>query len=467
MSAVIVWFRDDLRLEDHAAFHWAMETGLPIIPLFIYDDKPRPLGGATRWWLHHSLDSLYSDIQALGGHLVVAAGEAEAVLNRIISQTNAQAITWHRRYDQASIAHDSRLKSALKAKGLEVRSFQGNLLFEPHTLLNKEGKPFKVFTPFWKHCLTLPQPHQPLPKPRDARFAANLQALGTPLETLKLRPTHPDWAGGLRESWQVREQALPALIDDFIATKLALYKEERNRPDLQGTSRLSPYLRFGQLSVRALWHRLQAAIAMDPQLQAGGDTYLSELGWREFSYHLLHHNPGLPDAPLQSAFANFPWLDDDEALKCWQKGHTGYPIVDAAMRQLWHTGWMHNRARMIVGSFLVKDLLIPWQKGEAWFWDTLVDADLASNSASWQWVAGCGADAAPYFRVFNPLLQAQKFDPQGDYVRRWVPELANIPAPYIHTPHLGPYKTAYPMPMVDHDHARKRALAAYANIKKA
>jgi deoxyribodipyrimidine photo-lyase len=342
------------------------------------------------------------------------------------------------------------------------------LLFEPEAV-----KPYRVFTPFWKACLAADAPRAPLPAPKRMSFA---EARSARLEDFELLPTTPDWAEGLRQSWKPGEASARARLGAFIDRQLADYAEGRNRMDMDATSRLSPHLHFGEVSPNQAWHAVVHAASGNAHLQRGAEAYLRELGWREFSYHLLHHFPSMPSEPLRPEFADFPWREDSAALATWRKGATGYPIVDAAMRELWRTGYMHNRARMIAASFLVKHLLIPWQRGADWFLDTLVDADLANNSASWQWVAGCGADAAPYFRIFNPVLQGAKFDANGDYVRRWVPELAALPASDIHAPWQAPplalaeagviLGNTYPYPIVDHAKARARALGAFATIRR-
>jgi deoxyribodipyrimidine photo-lyase len=342
-------------------------------------------------------------------------------------------------------------------------------LFEPWTVSTQGGQPFKVYTPFAKACRAAPEPPLPLPAPARLPAVAAVPP-GLALDDLALLPRKPDWAGGLRAAWRPGEAGAQQRLERFLASAIEGYKEDRNRPDLESTSRLSPHLRFGEISPRQLWH---AARGREGR---GADHFVSELLWREFSYHLLFHFPELPDRNWRASFDAFPWADDPAALEAWRRGRTGFPIVDAGMRELWQTGWMHNRVRMIVGSFLVKDLMLPWQRGKEWFWDTLVDADLANNAASWQWVAGCGADAAPYFRVFNPMLQGEKFDPAGDYVRRYVPELARMPAQFIHRPWEADDATlraagvelgrSYPRPLVDHGQARDRALAAFATLKQ-
>lgn len=415
MAPIIVWFRNDLRLDDNPAFYAAAQTGCPIIPLFIL---PHGLGGATHWWLHHSLSALNHD---LNGHLVFRQGASINILETLKQETGAQAIY---------------------ANGVES---PGITSFSPNRLFPSLAKRFQVFTPFWKHCLGHETIAHPLPKPTDVHYQ---KVVG---ETWDLLPKI-DWAQGLHETWRPGESGASKRFQDFINHSLECYSAQRDRPDLSGTSMMSPHLRWGEISVRRMWQCLQTC-EPSPSLE----TYQRELGWREFSYHLLKHFPHLATQPLKDIFS-FDWSQDKDLLKCWQRGQTGYPIVDAGMRQLWRTGWMHNRVRMIVGSFLVKDLLIDWREGEKWFWDTLVDADPASNAASWQWIAGCGADAAPYFRVFNPVLQGEKFDPDGAYVRQWVPELSQLSAKHIHKPWIMGGVEGYPAPVVNHDLARKRFL---------
>jgi deoxyribodipyrimidine photo-lyase len=372
-------------------------------------------------------------------------------------------------------ALDARLHATLAAEGVALKRFGGALLVEPEAVCNQAGEPFRVYSAFARAAMALPSPRAPLPAPSRLRGLRDAP-VGLAVEDLDLLPRKPDWAGGLRSTWTPGEAGARQRLDTFLAGPIAAYKANRDRPDLPATSSLSPHLHFGEISPNACWHAASAVIAAGGEGEAGARKFVSELLWREFSAYLLHHWPDLPEAPFRPEFAAFPWARDAALLAAWQKGLTGYPIVDAGMRQLWQTGWMHNRVRMIVASFLVKDLLQPWQDGEAWFWDTLVDADLANNAASWQWVAGCGADAAPYFRVFNPVKQGNTFDPDGAYVRRFVPELARLPAEHIHAPFEAPEAVlaaagvrlgeSYPRPIVDHGAARRRALAAFEAIKR-
>jgi deoxyribodipyrimidine photo-lyase len=447
----------------------AAATKRPLIPLFITDEsEPFVPGGASRWWLHGCLTSLAGDLAKAGATLILRRGPPSAVLADVIAASGASAVYWTRCYEPAAIARDSALKTTLRGQGLEVQSFNGSLLAEPWDLRTQSGTPFRVFTPVWKALARQPQ-RKPFAAPRklvgDARPLAS-----DALESWGLRPTAPDWAGGLREMWVPGEHGAKQNLAQFLR-RAADYHRARDIPGTPGTSQLSPYLHFGEISPQQIW----AAMALQ-EPGAGVAAFQRELAWREFTHHLLYHFPHLPDEPLRTEFAHFPWRKDAKALKAWQRGQTGYPIVDAGMRELWHTGWMHNRVRMIVASFLVKHLLLPWQAGARWFWDTLVDADLANNAASWQWVAGCGADAAPYFRIFNPVLQGHKFDADGRYVRRWVPELARLPDAHLQAPWEAPdavlrdagivLDKTYPAPIVDHAAARARALAAFKSLRR-
>ncbi|MBR0838068.1 deoxyribodipyrimidine photo-lyase [Bradyrhizobium manausense] len=472
---VIVWFRDDLRLSDHPALHAATKSGAPVICLYVLDDAAgRAPGGAARWWLAQSLRALGADVAARGGSFVLRKGPAARVIADLARESGAGGVYWNAVAQAQHQAIEKQLEAALAKLGVDSQSFPGDLLVPPAAIRNKEGRGMRVFTPFWRRVLSLGDPPKPLPAPKELRPASKVT--GDTLESWKLEPTTPDWAGGLRDTWTPGETSARARLRDFLKHAARGYVRDRDRPDHKGTSGLSPHLRFGELSPRQVWHAARFAAAENPAIGSGIEKFLSELGWREFCRHLLHDHPNLATENLQTSFDGFPWKSDKEALTAWQRGRTGYPIVDAGLRELWHTGVMHNRVRMVVASFLVKHLLIDWRDGEAWFWDTLVDADAGSNPANWQWVAGCGADAAPYFRVFNPVLQGEKFDPDGTYVRRWVPELKDMPAKLIHQPwQATPIELAsagitlgktYPQPIVDHAKGRERALAAYAKIRK-
>ncbi|MBC7908825.1 MAG: deoxyribodipyrimidine photo-lyase [Rhodospirillaceae bacterium] len=472
-APVILWFRRDLRLADNPALNEAAASGRPVIPIYIHQPEAAgewAEGGASRWWLHHSLESLGRSLAALGTPLRLLRGPADRVLPQLAQETGATSVLWNRRTEPWANQQDTIIAAELKALGITPRSFNAALLFQSGAIVSQSGRPFKVFTPFWKACLAAPPPAPPLPAPTTLRPWGGALAVED-LDQWGLLPTKPDWACGLRQSWQPGEAAAQSRLAEFLSEGVTQYAGNRDVPAQPGTSRLSPHLHFGEISPRQIFH----AIRRTAEPGQGSERFLAELGWREFSAHLLHDCPDLPERPLRPEFERLAWRHDTDGLRAWQQGRTGYPLVDAGMRQLWATGWMHNRVRMVTASFLVKDLLVRWQEGEAWFWDTLVDADLASNAASWQWVAGCGADAAPFFRVFNPVLQGEKFDPKGRYVRQWCPELANLPDKWLHQPWRAPAQVlrqagvvlgeTYPVPLVDHDQARKRALAAFAELK--
>ncbi|WP_159730819.1 deoxyribodipyrimidine photo-lyase [Methylosinus sp. Ce-a6] len=473
MSApAILWFRRDLRLADHPALSAAVASGAPLVPAFILDEAEGGdwrLGAAARWWLHESLAALSRDLAKLGAPLTLRRGDAEAELLRLVEETGAASVYWSRLYEPWASARDARIEARLSERGVATKSFAGALLAEPGSIRNAEGRPFRVFTPFWRKLAETPQPASPLAAPKRIRAAP--APASERLEAWRLRPKKPDWAAGLREAWRPGEATARRRLAHFLRNGAGAYARLRDFPAEDGASRLSPHLHWGEISPLQIWSAAHSA-AVGAE---GRAAFLRELGWREFCHHLIAAHPEMPDAPLDKAFARFPWASDARALEAWKKGETGYPLVDAAMRQLWRTGYMHNRLRMVAASFLVKHLLLPWREGELWFWDTLVDADLANNSANWQWVAGCGADAAPYFRIFNPVLQGQKFDPEGAFVRRFVPELARLDAKYIHKPWAAPERAlreagvrlgeTYPRPIVDHAAARQRALAAFATIR--
>lgn len=469
-SPALVWFRNDLRLADHPALAAAAASGRPLVLAYVLDDHSPgrwKLGGAARWWLHHALQALTGAVAQRGGRLILRRGRFDEAILALARETHAGDVHWNASVEPWRSAGEARLQNALQAAGVRVRVHQGEGLFAPEAVRNGQGEPFKVFTPFWRACLKLGRPRDPLPAPEAL---AGPHANSESLEDWALVPTAPDWAGGLRATWRPGEAEAHARLRAFLARALADYGQHRNLPGLEGTSRLSPHLRFGEISPVQIW-------AAAEQTGADPAAFLSEIGWREFSRHLLAQFPELAERAFRPEFDAFPWRSDAQGFTAWRRGRTGFPIVDAGMRQLWQTGWMHNRVRMIAGSFLIKDLLIDWREGQAWFWDTLVDADLATNAASWQWVAGSGADAAPYFRVFNPTTQAAKFDPEGAYIRRWLPELAQLPVPALFEPAAAsPLELAgaglrlgetYPRPIVAHDEARLRALAALKSLRAA
>jgi deoxyribodipyrimidine photo-lyase len=477
--STLLWFRQDLRIADNPALAAALELGEPVVPVFIFAPEEEGAwapGGASRWWLHHSLAKLDAQLRRRGSRLILRrASDSAQELTALAQECDAGHILWNRRYEPAGVERDQAIKSRIGGAGMTARSFNGALLHEPWEVKNKAGKPFQVFSAFWRHCLTLPDPTAPLSEPASLpappRWPASLQ-----LAALQLEP-QPDWARGIDAAWLPGGEGAHASLDKFLKNPLADYESSRDRPGLAGTSRLSPHLHFGEISPRQVWHAVRAASLARGRHSSWRDSqFLTELGWREFAHHSIYHYPFLPDHPWNERFAAFPWKSDAAGLRAWQRGATGFPIVDAGMRQLWKTGWMHNRVRMIAASFLVKDLLVDWTMGARWFWDTLVDADLANNSLGWQWVAGCGADAAPYFRIFNPVLQATRFDPDGTYVRDWVPELARLPGEWIHQPWAAPTDVLsqagvrlgieYPHRLIDHDQARLEALTALATLKK-
>jgi len=460
-TPTVVWLRDDLRLTDNPALSAAVQRAQPIIVLYLLDEvspELRALGGASRWWLHNSLASLDAAITKLGGTLTLRRGAAREVIPALVAEAGAGAVYWNRRYGRSRDI-DADLKSRLRrdagdiqtnGTGIDVQSFHGSLLFEPWTVLNGQGEPYRVFTPFWRACLEH-DVRAPLPAPAELPAPARLAGTSIRSDVLDdwaLLPTRPDWADGLRENWTPGEAGAHERLETFVSDHLVDY-HRRDEPAVPATSRLSPHLRFGELSPFQIWEQVQQH--RGPGAGKNAAKFLSEVGWREFSWSILYNFPELHRKNYRPAFDNFPWQQPDAAtLTAWQDGRTGIPLVDAGMRELWHSGYMHNRVRMVVASFLIKNLLVDWRVGEAWFWDTLVDADEANNPASWQWVAGSGADAAPYSRVFNPELQASKFDPDSEYIRRWVPEFGTA---------------NYPDPIVDLRESRQAALAAYEAVK--
>ncbi|MEO1038095.1 MAG: deoxyribodipyrimidine photo-lyase [Pseudomonadota bacterium] len=472
---VIVWFRQDLRLADNPALSAAIATGKPVIAAYILDDANAgewTMGGASRWWLHHSLAALGESLAACGVRLTLREGDPERILRDLIDKTGADTVVWNRLYEPWARERDGALKTCLSEMGIQARSYNGALLREPWTVESKSGGPYKVFTPYWRAASDKDADFELLDPPASITTYVG-ELTSDSLDDWKLNPSDPDWAAGFGEVWSPGEAGAADRLAVFVKGGIRGYSERRDIPGEPGTSRLSPHLHYGEVSPRQVWMALKNACAEG----VDADKFRAELGWREFAHHLLHYFPSLPEENFQEKFDRFPWRDDEAGFQAWTRGRTGIPIVDAGMRELWATGWMHNRVRMIAGSFLVKNLLISWRRGETWFWDTLVDADLANNAAGWQWIGGSGADAAPYFRIFNPVSQGERFDPDGRYVRHWCPELDALPNALIHKPwtasrleleyagiRLG---ETYPEPIVDLGETRKRALAAFAQTKDA
>ena len=449
-----------------------MQRGEPIIALYVHapnEEGSWRRGAASNWWLHHALQDLDNELRKRGSCLTIrSSSKTIATLEEIINSGNASAISWNRCYEPTLVKRDTDIKQTLQNSGIEVRSCNGSLLLDPHTIKNKSGKPFQVFTPFWKHCKELE-----VAKPSTLTEASTFSSIDSKsLDSLELLPTIA-WDKGMEQFWQPSREGGLKLLNDA-ARKSQSYEIQRDIPNTDGTSRLSPYLHFGQISPQEFFHTVRDNCPDKEKAETG---ILRQLYWREFSAHLLYHFPHSQDHALKPEYDHFPWNFNEDYLRAWQRGETGFPIVDAGMRQLWQTGWMHNRVRMIAGSLLVKHLLQPWQEGARWFWDTLVDADLANNSMGWQWVAGSGADASPYFRIFNPIIQGKKFDPTGEYVKKWVPELSGLGKDQIHTPwEATPMELAsagitlgknYPDPVISHENGRQAALDAYAHYKQA
>ncbi len=464
MKLAIFWFRRDLRLADNPGLLAALDAAEQVLPIYLWspeDEGEWAPGAAARWWLHHSLGALDEALRARGTRLLLRAGPAADTLAKLVAESGAEAVYWNRLYDPALVTRDRAIKRQLGDAGIEAHSCQGSVLYEPWELATGKGDPYRVFTPFWKAALKRAEPDPPVAAPRDLRAPSKWPA-GLALDALGLMPTI-NWYDGLAATWRVGEDGAQQRLQAWCDDGLGAYAEGRNRPDRDGTSALSPYLHHGELSPRQAWHAAAARRGELPESEI--ECWLRELGWREFAHHVLFHFPRTPTEPMYEKYAAFPWREDHaELLDAWQRGCTGIPIVDAGMRQLWHTGWMHNRVRMIVASLLVKNIRAPWQPGARWFWDTLVDADLASNTLGWQWSAGSGADAAPYFRIFNPVTQGEKFDPAGVYVKRWVPELAALPPKRVHRPWETP-PAGYPAPILDLARSRAAALDALQSMR--
>ncbi|MDP3533254.1 MAG: deoxyribodipyrimidine photo-lyase [Alphaproteobacteria bacterium] len=464
----LFWFRDDLRLQDNPGLFKAINQADRLILIYILDEttpSSEQLGGASKWWLHQSLQKLQQDLEQKGQRLILKKGNPTEILNKLVHDQKIESVFWNRSYTPHSIARDTSIKTDLKSKNINVHTFPGNVLIEPFNVKNKSEKPYLVFTPFYKSYLMHPflgeepfniPPH--LPQCFDTLSSLSLDALG-------LLPQGLNWADRFPDYWIAGEKGAWTRLHNFLSEDLQKYR--LNQDLSQKTSLLSPYLRWGEISVRRLYHELTHLSIKTPSLSSVISAFQRELIWRDFASHLLYHFPNTVTENHKPQFNAFPWIQHDDYFKAWTKGKTGYPIVDAGMRQLWQTGFMHNRVRMIVGSFLVKHLLIDWRFGERWFWDTLLDADLASNIMNWQWVAGSGADASPYFRIFNPLLQAQKFDPKVQYIKEWVPELRDVnDKAILEMDHLFEYtKGVYPRPIVKHEDARNRALLAYKSCR--
>ncbi len=465
----LVWLREDLRLRDNPALHYAAAHG-EITPVFIY---PESLGGASYWWLHHSLKSLQEAFAERGVRLILKTGSPELVLLEIAEQVKADALVWNRVYSPQGMEQGAALKEACTGN-IETRSFNGQLIIEPTEVLTKQSTPFKVFTPFWRNCVANLRPKEVLDIPNLTPTSHFVESES--LDDWGLLPNKPDWSIGIAERWQPGEVGAQRRLNVFLDSTISKYAEGRDIPGEENTSMLSPHLAFGEISSNQIWFDTHEAMASRQVSNDNGKKFLSEIGWREFSRYLLVHFPHITKEPFNAKFENFAWQSNKALLTAWQKGQTGYPIVDAGMRELWATGYMHNRVRMITASFLCKHCLTHWHEGMAWFWDTLVDADIANNTASWQWVAGSGADASPYFRIFNPILQGEKFDKDGDYIKKWVPELARLGSKYLNKPWEADVSTlksagvilgeTYPLPIVDHKQARQLALDAYADIKR-
>ncbi len=473
----LVWFRRDLRLADNPALQRALANHDHVVPVFIHaphEEAPWEPGAASNWWLHHSLSALAAQLNELGSGLVIRQGDSLACLQDLIKETGADAVYWNRLYEPAVIARDKVVKASLRETDIEAESANAALINEPWEVETDSGAPYKVFTPYWRKAREVLGALTVAAAPESLSSGELPESIE--LDELKLLPTLR-WADGFADEWQPGEKGAHAKLDAFLDGVIADYAEGRNHADQAATSRLSAHLHFGEISPRQIAVAVQQAVAGTAAWDNSADKYLSEVGWREFAYHLLYHFPETTDQPLHKRFESFPWRDgDNEDFAAWCAGDTGIPMVDAGMRELWATGYMHNRVRMVVASLLTKNQQISWLEGARWFWDTLVDADLASNTLGWQWTAGCGADAAPFFRVFNPVRQGERFDTSGEYVRRWCPELKGLSQKNLHQPWeatadeleeagvvLG---ESYPKPVVDLKTSRQDALDAYAVIKE-
>jgi deoxyribodipyrimidine photo-lyase len=484
MPTSLLWFRQDLRLADNPALEAAVARGA-VVPVYVWAPEEEGRwapGGAAKWWLNESLTRLDESLRARGSRLVIQRGPTAETLDKLLAETGSDAVLWNRRYEPSAVSRDARIKAALKDRGIAAESFNSALLFEPFRVKNGRGRgePFRVFTPFWKAALATGEPEPASDAPASIPAPAAWPE-SPAVADLGLPPSDPrqTWPAGLAAAWTPGEAGASAALGAFLAARVPGYGENRDRPDLTGTSRLSPHLHWGELSPRQVWDAVHEVARPDfrnrrgSAADRGAEHFLREVGWREFAYYLLYHFPHTPERPLQPEFEDFPYERDPAVLRAWRKGLTGYPMVDAGMRELWATGWMHNRTRMVVASYLTKDLLHDWRDGAGWFWDTLVCADLAANTMGWQWAAGVGADPAQYVRIFHPVLQGVKNDPAGDYVRRWVPELAGLPAEHIHNPRSAPPSVlsaagvrlgeTYPLPLAEHERAKPRAERLYSS----
>jgi len=474
-----MFFQADLRMRDNPALTAAAQRGNPLICLFVWNpdssDYAKP-GAASRWWLHHSLKTLADNLAQAGNTLILRIGHAPDVINNLVRQLGVHHLYWNRACEPTALEEEQQILQFLEREHAQATLFHGNTLADPSSVQTQARKPYSVFTPFWKRFHTNFMLERPVQAPRSLPPPPSVTIPSDSLSSLELLPTF-DWAQGLKNHWSPGEDGARTLLNKFLHAPVRTYEIDRDRPDLSRTSHLSPHLHFGEISPRYIWHALDRAASRqtNTRAKAGLMAFRRQLVWREFSRHLLFHFPHMAHQPLRAEFQEFPWRPHPGFLRAWQQGQTGYPLIDAGMRELWHTGWMHNRVRMVVASFLTKHLLLHWEEGAQWFWDTLVDADLANNTFGWQWAAGCGADAAPFFRIFNPITQGRKFDPDGVYVRRWVPELSQLPDSWIHAPWDAPPSvlqgadvelgTTYPYPIVNHAEARSRALDAYQQFK--
>ena len=478
VPTTVVWFRNDLRLGDHPALTAAAERG-DVVPTFVWapdEEEPWAPGGAHRWWLHESLGALDASLREHGSRLVLRQGPSLDELLAVCRAGGADRVVWQTRYAPTLRRRDEAVRAGLEEAGVEVRQFAGRILHDPEQIRTGSGGPYRVFGPFWRKAKAALDPGDPLPTPDLGGAAPETWPESVDRDALGLTPEAQDgvdWAGAMRDEWAPGEAGAQARLHAFLGGPILDYSERRDFPAGGGSSKLSPHLHWGEVSPRQVWAEANGWVSNGATREAA-DGFLFEVGWREFSYHVLHHFPHMPDEPLKEKYRKMPWASDPDALRAWERGRTGYPIVDAAMRELWALGWMHNRMRMVTASFLTKDLLVPWQDGERWFWDTLCGGDLANNAMGWQWAAGSGADAQPFFRIFNPISQSKRYDPDGAYVRRWVPELAGLPTKHLHAPWDAPPEVldeagvvlgeTYPEPIVDHAEARDRALTALKQV---